>query len=79
MEPPEVTADHPGVQQAVAAAEQKARETPPELTQEMYMVALKTGVEEAEKKRRREPQGPRFDFNTQPYILDVDIHTCISV
>ena len=60
-EPPEVTADHPDVQRAVTAAEQKARSTPPELTQEMYMEALRTGVEAAEERRRKmDPQGPKL-------------------
>ena len=61
-EVPEVTAEHPEVQKAVAEAEEKARGSPPTLTLEMYMEALKTGIEQAEERRRQSnPQGPRWE------------------
>ena len=55
-----MTAEHPEVQKAVAEAEERARGSPPSLTQEMYMEALKTGIEQAEERRRQgDPQGSR--------------------
>ena len=57
-----MTAEHPEAQKAVAEAEEKARGSPPTLTQEMYMEALKTGIEQAEERRRQSnPQDPRWE------------------
>ena len=47
-----VTADHPQVIEAVAIAAEKARNSLVEITEEMYIEALKTGITAAEKKRR---------------------------
>lgn len=55
-----MTVDHPDVVKAVAAAVERAQGSPPELTLEMYMTALKSGVEQAQQRRRElEPEGPR--------------------
>ncbi len=60
---PEVTANHPDVVAAVQLAVEKARNTPPEDTQEMYMEALTEGVRKAEQKRKENnPSGPRSGF-----------------
>ncbi len=59
-EVPEVTASHPDVVAAVQLAVEKARTTPPEETQEMYMEALSEGIRKAEEKRRKDdPSGPK--------------------
>lgn len=56
---PEVSADHPKVRQAVEEAESRARTVHLEITSEMYMKALKSGIQEAERKRREaDPTGP---------------------
>ena len=56
---PEVSADNPRVRQAVEEAENKARAAHLEISSDMYMKALKAGIQEAEQKRREaEPAGP---------------------
>ena len=47
-----VTADHPQVVEAVTIATEKARNSLIEITEEMYVEALKTGIAAAENKRR---------------------------
>lgn len=47
-----VTVDHPQVIEAVAIATEKARNSLVEITEEMYVEALKTGITAAENKRR---------------------------
>ena len=60
-----MTATHPDVVSAVQLAMEKARTTPLEHTQEMYMEALRDGVTEAEQRRRRDnPTGPRSDWGS---------------
>ena len=59
-----VAADDPRVVEAVNAAAEKAKNSAVEITQEMYMEALKSGIDSAEAKRRQDdPQGARYDFN----------------
>ena len=56
----QVTEDHPQVVEAVAAAAEKARNSTTEITQEMYMEALKTGINSAEARRRENnPNGAK--------------------
>lgn len=53
-----VAVDDPRVIEAVNAAAEKARNSPIEITQEMYMEALKWGISAAETKRREvDPHG----------------------
>ena len=53
-----VTVDDPRVVEAVRAAAENARNFSIEITQEMYMEALKTGISAAEaKKREVDPHG----------------------
>lgn len=53
-----VTVDDPRVVEAVSAAAENARNFSIEVTQEMYMEALKTGIIAAETKRREvDPHG----------------------
>lgn len=53
-----VTVGDPRVIEAVNAAAEKARSSPIEITQEMYMEALKRGISEAETKRKEvDPHG----------------------
>ena len=53
-----VGADDPRVVEAVNAAAEKARNSPIEITQEMYMEALQCGINSAETKRREDnPHG----------------------
>ena len=47
-----VTVGDPRVMEAVDAAAEKAKNSPFEITQEMYMEALKRGIRAAEAKRR---------------------------
>ena len=47
-----VTVNHPQVIEAVTIAAEKARNSSVEITEEMYVEALKTGITVAEKKRR---------------------------
>ena len=56
---PDVSADNPRVQQAVEEAESKARAAHLEISSDMYMKALRSGIQEAEQKRKEaEPTGP---------------------
>lgn len=48
-----VTADHPQVIEAVAAAAEKARNSLVEITEDMYMEALMAGINTAENRRRK--------------------------
>ena len=53
-----VTVGDPRVIEAVNAAAEKARNSPIEITQEMYMEALRRGISEAETKRKEvDPHG----------------------
>ena len=53
-----VTVDDPRVVEAVDTAAEKASNSPIEITQEMYMEALKSGISAAEMKRREaDPHG----------------------
>ena len=55
---PEVSADHPGVRSAVEEAESRARSANLEVTPDMYMQALKRGIQQAEqRKREADPTG----------------------
>lgn len=56
---PEVSVDNPRVRQAVEEAESRARTAHLEVTSDMYIKALKSGIQEAEQKRREaDPTGP---------------------
>lgn len=48
-----VTADHPQVIEAVAAAAEKTRNSLVEITEDMYMEALMAGINTAENRRRK--------------------------
>lgn len=68
---PEVTAEHPDVAKAIAAAVEKVNNSPVEITQEMYMEALKNGIESAHQKRREEnPDGPRLEVVVS-FVLNI--------
>ena len=52
--------DHPDVMKAVEVATVNINSSPVSITQEMYMEALKNGIDMAEqKKRMKNPNGPR--------------------
>lgn len=53
-----VAADDPRVVEAVDAAAEKAKNFAVEITQEMFMEALKSGIDSSEAKRRQDdPKG----------------------
>lgn len=54
-----VDEDHPQIVEAVAAAAEKAKNSVTEITQEMYMEALKAGIGAAEERRQNNSTGPR--------------------
>lgn len=56
-----VNADHPDVVKAVECANVTINSSSISVTQEMYMEALRSGIDLAEqKKREKDPNGPRF-------------------
>lgn len=64
-----MTAEHPDVIKAVNAAIEKASSAPLDYTPEMYMEALKEGVDRAEEKQREnDPLGPKSVLCVCTYV-----------